>query len=135
MKTQTVIENMKVNNNSQKVNYNIHDVLHAAETSMLLNIRVEHMCSTRTGVEVANQLVISWETTPQVFGNSPLGVRVFFSYGVKIAVVAGNEVILDSNPRNYTRTTCKYLTQFLGANDKERAKKIQSGEYQVADLN
>lgn len=44
-------------------------------------------------------------------------------------------VTLDKNYWNYSRTTSKYRNQFLGETTKETQRKIDSGEYILADLN
>lgn len=43
--------------------------------------------------------------------------------------------ILDEHYWNYSRTTSKYRSQFLGESTKETQAKIDSGEYILADLN
>lgn len=67
-------------------------------------IKVRNLTSPRTGTPVANQFVITMN-----------GVETFQSYETTIAIRQANGVIvLDDNAWNYSRTTSKYLKQFLG---------------------
>ena len=61
--------------------------------------------------------------------------KTFFSYGVKIATIENGNVILDAAKWDYSKTTGKYRNQFLGEKKAETQKKINSGEYKLADLN
>lgn len=47
----------------------------------------------------------------------------------------GKEVILDSYYWNYSRTTSKYLSMFLGESTMDIKKKIKNGTYTLANLN
>jgi len=78
----------------------------------------------RTGREVANQFIIH--------GNN--GEVYFQSYRTIIVKQHNGETYLDSN-WDYSVTTGKYRNQFLGENKAETQKKIDSGEYKLADLN
>ena len=62
---------------------------------------------------------------------------VFKSYKTIVAVKENGEVTLDSKALEYSNTTLKYLKQFLNTNDskKQLQAKIESGFYQVEDLN
>jgi len=71
-------------------------------------------------------------------------VRIFQSYDSIIVktVQKGNlmaggttTVYLDEKYWNYSRTTSKYRTLFLGYDTKEVKAKIKSGEYVLTDLN
>lgn len=77
------------------------------------------LCSTRTGNEVANQVVV-------VFENG----EVFYSYKSLIAIVIGGKVYL-TEKWNYSRTTSKYLNEFLRQDRKTVHERIASGEYQI----
>jgi len=61
----------------------------------------------------------------------------FQSYNNIIATIVGGIVILDPMFWDYSATTLKYLKQFLGItiSKKEIQAKIDSGEYQTANLN
>jgi hypothetical protein len=67
-----------------------------------------------------------------VFDNNK---KTFFSYGVKIATIENGNVILDAARWDYSKTTGKYRNQFLGEKKAETQKKINRGEYKLADLN
>jgi len=86
---------------------------------------VRQMTSPRTGNPVANQFEI----------RTPKGV-FFQSYKSIIALVDNNNnIILDEYFYDYSRTTSKYLTQFLGLNTQERRKMIKSKEIKLKNLN
>ena len=89
-------------------------------------MKVSNMIS-RNGNKVANQFVITL----------PENVTVFQSYNTVIAKNSNGKIVLDSNALDYSGTTTKYLKQFLGTTEskKQLQDKIQSGFYQVEDLN
>jgi len=101
-------------------------------------MKVENMRSTRSYNKIANQFVISDGDT-----------RIFQSYDSIIAKmertqdkmlqgyygVCDVQVTLDEHYWDYSVTTSKYRNQFLGESKKETQAKIDSGEYQLADLN
>ena len=62
---------------------------------------------------------------------------VFKSYKTIVAVKENGEVTLDSKALEYSNTTLKYLKLFLNTNEskKQLQAKIESGFYQVEDLN
>lgn len=108
--------------------------------------KIENMTSPRTGTKVANQFVITEE------GHGALGNFIkretFQSYDSIIAVrtvwpyeavknMGGKtvEIVLDETYWNYSRTTSKYRSEFLGESTDETRRKIESGEYKLADLN
>lgn len=62
-----------------------------------------------------NQVIIEDRTT---------GKKEFHSYSTKIAEVKENKIYLSSSNWNYSRTTTKYLSKFLGVKGK---KEIESG--------
>lgn len=87
--------------------------------------KVEQMTSPRTGNPVANQFEI----------RTPKGV-FFQSYKSIIALVDNNNnIILDEYYHDYSRTTSKYLTQFLNLNTQERRQKIKNKEIKLKNLN
>ena len=88
-------------------------------------MKVENMTSPN-GREVPNQFIITDEA----------GNECFQSYKSVIVSRDCNGVTkLDRNYWDYSVTTGKYRNQFLGENKAETQKKIDSGEYILADLN
>lgn len=55
---------------------------------------------------------------------------LLYSYGTLVAFTKGNQVYLTSS-WDYSRTTLKYLGQFLGANTATIRTRIASGQYKV----
>lgn len=89
------------------------------------NMKVNNMTSPRTGKPVANQYII----------RTPDG-EYFQSYSSVIAFRANDgTVTLDENTWDYSVTTNKYRSAFLGENTAMTRKKISAGLYQLADLN
>lgn len=86
---------------------------------------------------VPNQFLITEE------GRGALGNFIkretFQSYESIIAVITTwknrVDIVLDEHYWDYSRTTGKYRNQFLGENKKETQEKINSGEYNLANLN
>ena len=70
-------------------------------------LKIENMTSSK-GNTIPNQFIIKTE----------IGTY-FQSYKTVIAFVGSDSTILDENALNYSRTTSKYLYQFLGMNKKE----------------
>ena len=94
-----------------------------------MKTKVYNLCSPRTGNPVANQYEI---TTDKHF--------IFQSYDSIIAKKDRGfmgKVVLDSYYWNYSKTTLKYLKQFLGVNisKKEIEDRIKQGMYKTANLN
>jgi len=93
-----------------------------------MNIRVYNLNSLRTGNPVANQYEIITKNN-----------YVFQSYNSIIAKRnrETNKITLDSYYWDYSRTTLKYLKQFLNTNmsKKEIQDAIESGEIKTANLN
>jgi len=89
-------------------------------------MKVSNMVNSR-GNTVPNQFIIE-------NGN---GHSVFQSYDSTIAIKQGPgyPVLLDESTWDYSRTTSKYRNQFLGVTTKETLAKIDSGEYQLTNLN
>lgn len=98
-------------------------------------MRVSNMTSPRTDSKVANQFVISEKI------NSG-DLKTFQSYDSIIAKTwPSGRVVLDKHLWNYSRTTVKYLTQFLryetglAINTKKDVEsKIKSGEFELESL-
>ena len=87
-------------------------------------MRVENMSSTKTNNKIANQFIIKD------------GNRVFFqSYRSIIVKIEDNKTYLDETYWNYSRTTSKYRSSFLGESTKETLNKIKNGEYILTNLN
>lgn len=90
-------------------------------------MKVQNMKSTN-GNLVPNQFII---TTPEG--------EYFQSYNsiivMKMTNSQGTAVLLDEYYWNYSRTTSKYRSIFLGETTKETEKKIKSGEYKLTNLN
>jgi|TARA_R100001460_G_scaffold35948_3_gene69093 hypothetical protein len=88
-------------------------------------IKTYSMTSPRTGNPVANQFEIY----------TPEG-KYFQSYRSIIAFVDKfGQIMLDEYYHNYSRTTSKYLTQFLDMNTKERTNAIKNKEITLTNLN
>jgi hypothetical protein len=60
---------------------------------------------------------------------------VFNSYGSNICEMKDDQIYLDPLLYDYSRTTSKYLSKFLGETKKEIDKKIKSGAYKLELLN
>jgi hypothetical protein len=72
----------------------------------------------------------------QFIVNDGMGTTCFQSYNTTIARQdpAGN-ITLDEKHWDFSRTTSRYLNQFLGEIKDATRKKVESGEYALADLN
>lgn len=88
-------------------------------------IKVRPFNSPRSGKPVPNQLII---TTPE---------GTYFQSYQSIVAFKGNDgrVTLDHDTREYSKTTGKYRNEFLNEGVADTRKKIESGEYELADLN
>lgn len=99
-------------------------------------MKVRNMTSS-SGRQVANQFIIT-DKGRGALGNF-LEREVFQSYDSIIAVRTvwsdRIQIELDLHKWDYSHTTGKYRNQFLGESKRETQKKINSGEYQLADLN
>ena len=84
--------------------------------------------------EVKNMTSTKGNTVPNQFLIKTNEGDFFQSYKTVIAFV-GDNIILDDNALNYSRTTSKYLYQFLGMNRKMIEQKIKEGEIILKDLN
>lgn len=60
---------------------------------------------------------------------------IFQSYKTIIAIRSDNAIILDNDALNYSRTTSKYLYQFLGKDRKTILKLIENGTITLRNLN
>lgn len=89
----------------------------------MTQIKVRNMKSSN-GNDIPNQFIIE----------TPEGIY-FQSYQSTIAVNNDGKITIDVNNWDYSTTTGKYRNQFLGEGIAETRKKIESGEYKLADLN
>ena len=90
-----------------------------------MKIKVKQMTSPRSGGSVANQFIIY----------TPKGIY-FQSYRSIIAFRPNNgKTVLDEYYWDYSRTTSKYRNEFLGEYIEETRAKIESGEYELQNLN
>lgn len=89
-------------------------------------MKVYNLTSPRSNRPVANQFMLE----------APTG-KYFQSYNSVIAFVpdSGDSVQLDCKYWDYSRTTTKYLCQFLGETKNQIVVKIKSGEYVLTNLN
>jgi hypothetical protein len=88
-----------------------------------MRVKVRNFNS-RNGNAVPNQFIIDTENG-----------TYFQSYSTIICYVNKDGVHLDTNAHSYSRTTSKYLNEFLGNNVSERRKLIKDGKIKVLDLN
>lgn len=96
------------------------------------------MESPRTGKAVANQFVI--ESVDGKYFQSYDSLIAFIPKKVNLYDETCEQpddirVKLDIVYWNYSKTTSKYRSQFLGESTKETQAKIDSGEYVLANLN
>lgn len=100
-------------------------------------MKIQSMTSSRTGKAVANQFVIL-ERGNGANGNF-IKREVLQSYDSIIATVTTwddrKDVVLDDTYWNYSKTTSKYRSQFLGETTKETQEKIDNGTYTLTNLN
>lgn len=87
-------------------------------------MKVRNMTSNNTGREVANQFIIED------------GGKVYFqSYKTIVAMKQAGKVTIDTNAENYSRTTSKYLYQFLNTDRKSLLQAVKDGRIIRANLN
>lgn len=87
-------------------------------------MKVYNMTSNNTGREVSNQFIIED------------GGKIYFqSYQTIIAVKENGKITIDNNAENYSRTTSKYLYQFLNTNRKNLLQDVKAGRIIRANLN
>jgi len=88
-------------------------------------VKVENFKSDKSGQPIANQFRITLQN----------GIEVFQSYNSIICVKANNEIYLDYDRWNYSRTTSRYRNIFLNETTVETVKKIGLGQYACVHLN
>jgi hypothetical protein len=103
------------------------------------NLKVENMISSK-GNKIANQFVIEECLHYSGSGSYTVIRKTFQSYNSIIARISTdpmgpNFIELDSKYWNYSKTTSKYRSLFLGESTKQTEAKIKSGEYVLTDLN
>ena len=88
-------------------------------------VKVQNMTG-RTGREVPNQFEIITDKG-----------RYFQSYSTIIAFIpyGSGKTQLDEHSWDYSKTTGKYRNMFLRETKKDTERKIESGEYELTDLN
>ena len=87
--------------------------------------KVSHIINSN-GNPATNQFQIS----------TPDGCMVFQSYETAIAMYdKNNQLVLDNNALNYSRTTSKYLYIFTQMNRKQLENGIKEGRILTQDLN
>lgn len=94
-------------------------------------MKVKNMTSSR-GNAIANQFII--ETDKGIGFQSYNSMIAFIPSGGSLNY-EGRKTQLDRNKWDYSTTTGKYRNQFLGETKAETQKKIDSGEYELVDLN
>ena len=100
-------------------------------------MKVKNMISSRSGKSVANQFVV-WHRSHDI--NQCANDECYFqSYNSVIVkkkwTREGLRVSLDITKWDYSVTTGRYRNQFLGETKAETQKKLDSGEYELVDLN
>lgn len=88
-------------------------------------MNVHNMPSPKTGKPVQNQFVI----------NDDNGNTFFQSYNRIIVKKNFDGIFLDVETWNYSRTTSKYRSLFLGENTATTREKIKDGLYKLINLN
>jgi hypothetical protein len=87
-------------------------------------------------INVSNMISANGNTIPNQFIIHTENGCFFQSYQSVIAFRDNdNNIYLDKNKWDYSRTTGKYRNQFLCETKKETEGKIKSGEYKLIDLN
>ena len=89
-------------------------------------MRVKNITSLRSNKPISNQFIIHYNEW-----------LIFQSYDSIIAVTTDskNYILLDEKYSNYSRTTSKYLYQFLAMNRKEIVEKELEGKLIYTNLN
>lgn len=89
-------------------------------------MQVYNLISKRSGRAVANQYCVITDD----------GTRYFRSYNSNICRIAPDGTIyLDEYYWNYSKTTSKYLAQFLETNNAQIHANVKAGIYKMINLN
>lgn len=101
-------------------------------------MKVTNMTSPN-GNPVANQFIIYGVTIPinkqDLTGVAFQSYRSIIAFRTGASLIGGITTYLDRTYWNYSRTTSKYRSMFLGETTAETQRKIDSGEYILTDLN
>jgi len=85
---------------------------------------------------IKSMLSRSNNSVPNQFTIEINGITYFQSYKTIIAKWSGTKIILDAQKWDYSRTTLKYLCQFLGVKSKKEIEQnIKTGNYKLGKLN
>jgi len=90
-------------------------------------MKVNNMTSQK-GNLVPNQFIVHTPEATFFQSYNSLIVKTTFEDGQRVTY-------LDEYYWNYSRTTAKYRSMFLGENTSETRKKIEQGIYKLTDLN
>ena len=90
-------------------------------------MKISNMTNSR-GNKIANQFIINDSEFTAFQSYDSIICKTVFVDGER-------KVILDPNYWNYSKTTSKYRSQFLGESTKETQAKIDSGKYLLENLN
>lgn len=96
-------------------------------------VKVENMTSARGHKAVPNQFVITTEEGE--YFQSYQSVIVFKPLGEWRKGMSNAKIVLDEKYWDYSSTTGRYRNEFLGEQIAETRRKIESGEYVLANLN
>ncbi len=90
----------------------------------------------RNKLKVRNMMSNNGNFIPNQFKIITDEGKYFQSYDSVIVFIDNNgKVFLDENDWDYSRTTGKYRNVFLGEHIGETRKKIETGEYELTNLN
>ena len=103
------------------------------------HLTVKNMLSSK-GNKIPNQFIIEEWLHYSGSGSYTVKRKTFQSYNSIIARITGDPmgpdfIELDPKYWNYSKTTSKYRSLFLGENTKQTEAKIKSNEYVLTDLN
>ncbi len=84
--------------------------------------------TSRNGNKVANQFIVHTPEATFFQSYNSIIVKTTFEDGQRV-------VYLDEYFWNYSRTTSKYRSLFLGENTQETKDNIKSGKYKLTNLN
>jgi hypothetical protein len=93
----------------------------------MTNTKVNNMRSPK-GNLVANQFIVHTPEATYFQSYESVIIKTTFENGERV-------VYLDEYYWNYSKTTSKYRSEFLGENTKETKEKIQKGIYKLTNLN
>ena len=94
-------------------------------------MKVRNMISSRSGRNVVNQFILTLNHGEMFQSYDTVIVYQPTTSGLN----SGDKIQLDKYNWNCSRTIAKYRAAFLGETTKETQAKIDSGEYELVDLN